>query len=67
MIRFNRAYGYVLAFDMGVRHLRYTINRLSGEIISDGAIEIQSKKVAPVFEEMKKVIESIDIQDMIEN
>ncbi|GAA2827197.1 ROK family protein [Lactococcus raffinolactis] len=65
MIRFNRAYGYVLAFDMGVRHLRYTINRLSGEIISDGAIDIKSKKVATVFSEMKKIIESLDVQDTI--
>ncbi|MGO2199991.1 MAG: ROK family protein [Pseudolactococcus laudensis] len=65
MIRFNRQYGYVLAFDMGVRHLRYTINHLSGETISEGAIEIKSKKVAPVFAEMKKVIESLDIQDTI--
>ncbi len=65
MIRFNRQYGYVLAFDMGVRHLRYTINHLSGETISDGAIEIQSKKVAPVFAEMKKIIESLNIQGTI--
>ena len=54
MIRFNRQYGYVLAFDFGVRHLRYTLNHLSGETIRDGAIAIKSKKVAPVFEEMKK-------------
>ncbi|NLH34727.1 MAG: ROK family protein [Lactococcus chungangensis] len=65
MIRFNRQYGYVLAFDMGVRHLRYTINHLSGETISEGAIEINSKKIAPVFAEMKKVIESLNIQDTI--
>jgi predicted NBD/HSP70 family sugar kinase len=65
MIRFNRQYGYVLAFDMGVRHLRYSINHLSGEIIRDGAVDIKSKKVAPVFLEMKKIIESLDISDTI--
>ena len=65
MIRFNRQYGYVLAFDFGVRHLRYTLNHLSGETIRDGAIAIKSKKVAPVFEEMKKIIDTIAIPNTI--
>lgn len=63
--RFNRQYGYVLAFDMGVRHLRYTINYLSGEIVSDGAVTISSTDVAPVFEEMKRIIASLDYSDTI--
>lgn len=50
---------------MGVRHLRYTVNHLSGEIISDGAIDIKSKKVGPVFAEMKKIIESLNVPDTI--
>lgn len=65
MIRFNRQYGYVLAFDMGVRHLRYTINHLSGETISDGAIVVTSRKVGPIFEEMKRIIETIACTDTI--
>ena len=65
MIRFNRQYGYVLAFDFGVRHLRYTLNHLSGETIRDGAIAIKSKEVGPVFEEMKKIIDTIAIPDTI--
>ncbi|GFH42065.1 ROK family transcriptional regulator [Lactococcus hodotermopsidis] len=65
VIRFNRNYGYVLAFDMGVRHLRYTVNRLSGEIISDGAVGIKSKNVSIVFDEMIKIINEIEISDTI--
>lgn len=62
---FNKQYGYVLAFDMGVRHLRYTINYLNGEIVSDGAVPISSTDVTPVFEEMKQVIASLNCSDTI--
>ncbi|WP_454192517.1 winged helix-turn-helix transcriptional regulator [Paenibacillus sp. Marseille-Q7038] len=45
LIRFNRKYGFVLAFDMGVKHLRYSINYINGELIHHDSIKIYTTKL----------------------
>ncbi|GGA46079.1 ROK family transcriptional regulator [Paenibacillus physcomitrellae] len=56
LIRFNRKYGLVLAFDMGVKHLKYSVNYINGELIHQDSIKIYTNKVKDIFALMKDII-----------
>ncbi|AIS61778.1 ROK family transcriptional regulator [Listeria ivanovii] len=56
LIQFNYHYGYVLAFDMGARHLRYSVNYLNGEVIQKESLRLIGKSIKDVFQMMKKII-----------
>ncbi|MBC1487740.1 ROK family transcriptional regulator [Listeria sp. FSL L7-1485] len=59
LIQFNYRYGYVLAFDMGARHLRYSVNYLNGEVIQKESLRLIGKSIKGVFQMMKKIISSL--------
>ncbi|MBC6296287.1 ROK family transcriptional regulator [Listeria sp. FSL L7-1517] len=59
LIQFNYRYGYVLAFDMGARHLRYSVNYLNGEVIQKESLRLIGKSIKDVFQMMKKIISSL--------
>lgn len=65
LIRFNRKYGFVLAFDMGVKHLRYSINYINGELIHHDSIKIYTNKAKDIFAVMKDIIVNLKIDDTI--
>lgn len=59
LIQLNYRYGYVLAFDMGARHLRYSVNYLNGEVIQKESLRLIGKSIKDVFQMMKKVISGL--------
>lgn len=56
LIRFNRKYGFVLAFDLGFKHLRYSVNYINGELIHHDSIKIDTNQVEDIFALMKDII-----------
>ncbi|ANS75942.1 transcriptional regulator [Paenibacillus yonginensis] len=61
LIRFNRKFGLVLAFDMGFKHLKYSVNYINGELIEQDSINIYTNKVKDIFALMKDII--VNLQD----
>lgn len=63
LIQFNYRYGYVLAFDMGARHLRYSVNYLNGEVIKKDSLRLIGNSVKDVFQMMREVISGLQAFD----
>lgn len=65
MVRFNRQYGYVLAFNMGSHHLRYAAVRLTGEIIELDAIDVREWPLEAIVEHMKMLVKKAEKFDTL--
>ncbi|MBC6315714.1 ROK family transcriptional regulator [Listeria grandensis] len=63
LIQFNYRYGYVLAFDMGARHLRYSVNYLNGEVIQKESLRLTGRNIKDVFQMMREVISGLKAFD----
>ncbi|MBC1937043.1 ROK family protein [Listeria grandensis] len=63
LIQFNYRYGYVLAFDMGARHLRYSVNYLNGEVIQKESLLLTGRNIKDVFQMMREVISGLKAFD----
>ncbi|MBC1558765.1 ROK family transcriptional regulator [Listeria booriae] len=59
LIQFNYRYGYVLAFDMGARHLRYSVNYMNGEVIQKESLRLTGHSIKDVFQMMQQVISGL--------
>ncbi|MFT8600765.1 MAG: ROK family protein [Leuconostoc pseudomesenteroides] len=62
MIRFNRNYGFVVAFDMGRHHLRMAQVRLSGEVIATDEFDVDGLTLKQVVDLMMKNLHRIKPQ-----
>ncbi|MBC1285233.1 ROK family transcriptional regulator [Listeria booriae] len=63
LIQFNYRYGYVLAFDMGARHLRYSVNYMNGEVIQKESLRLTGHSIKDVFQMMQQVISGLPAFD----
>lgn len=63
LIQFNYRYGYVLAFDMGARHLRYSVNYMNGEVIQKESLRLTGHSIKDVFQMMQQVISGLSAFD----
>ncbi|MBC2172831.1 ROK family transcriptional regulator [Listeria booriae] len=63
LIQFNYRYGYVLAFDMGARHLRYSVNYMNGEVIQMESLRLTGHSIKDVFQMMQQVISGLPAFD----
>ncbi|WP_241434124.1 ROK family protein [Listeria riparia] len=63
LIQFNYRYGYVLAFDMGARHLRYSVNYMNGEVIQKESLRLTGRSIKDVFQMMQQVISGLPAFD----
>ncbi|MBC1561413.1 ROK family transcriptional regulator [Listeria booriae] len=63
LIQFNYRYGYVLAFDMGARHLRYSLNYMNGEVIQKESLRLTGHSIKDVFQMMQQVISGLPAFD----
>ncbi|MBC1230574.1 ROK family transcriptional regulator [Listeria booriae] len=63
LIQFNYRYGYVLAFDMGARHLRYSVNYMNGEVIQKESLRLTGHSIKDVFQMMQQVISGLPVFD----
>ncbi|MBC2317781.1 ROK family transcriptional regulator [Listeria booriae] len=59
LIQFNYRYGYVLAFDMGARHLRYSVNYMNGEVIQKESLRLTGHSIKDVFQMMQQAISGL--------
>lgn len=65
LIRLNRKFGFVLAFDMGVNYLKYSVNYINGELIHHVSLKLYTNKVKEIFALMKNVILNLEKYDTI--
>lgn len=63
LIQFNYRYGYVLAFDMGARHLRYSVNYMNGEVIQKESLRLTGHSIKDVFQMMQQAISGLPAFD----